>query len=823
MKFPALLGLSIVTCISSNDFLIPTADSKEGTDETFLTPEDYQFWSRLLKDEFSIPTAPPVNESTTTPIKAPVTPPITPPIKPTVKAPQSPPVLPPITPPIKAPVTPPITPPVKTPTAPTVKAPQTLPVRPPLTPQAKSPMSLPKTPPITSPVKSPVTPSVKAPKNPPAASPLMCDVDVTIDCVTSEGLPCNALQPPSPVCSGSDVVAVTFGYSGNACNPTGNSQGAEAFCEDIGAIDKSVSVTILCRDANVITTGLVVEPPTIPLGGVFTISAPSGNLPEKVDCIILDSAETQLQQIVIDTSGDVSLNLRDEFGAFTLLACGDSGVGGVQSCLETLSYTIDINNVGTVGMEVSIAEFIFDGVTTSFVSDIDTNISPGKSSTVETRQTIDLCVVAEYCAEIKVVANPPNGNECQDTDQYCFQVSQLPPAPIVAPAVVPPASVPSAPVPTPRNLPVPVPEPVPVIQIPAKTPVAPAPAPVPASAPIPQPNPPVKPPAPASCVLEVSTTCVIAGSSSSAGKSCDTPSLGIEPCLERPLQITMLYNGGDCSQSDNDQLLKFTCADSNGGPPTAEGATSYIIVTDIRGMGITYFQGTVPIGSQYILGDGVNRVEADMLINIFSTDRTTLLQSVQYHSSCSSTLELKNRFGASQIVQYYNTLQGNVSCFADFSFSADIEVPISAGAGNVTLTSLVANTNFAAQIDLTGQVAGVVVSPGDTVQVNLQGTIDASIRRMYVIMFEILGVKSSGTVCTGSDTLSFEAGNIPGAPSPASLPTAPLPTTPTSKTKKGPTSPGVIVPSSSGYMSSGSMSSGSKSTGSKSSGSESKG
>ena len=814
MKTSVLLVLLLSSFVSSDKV----------QDDVKLTPEDVEFWSRVLQNDNSLPTQPPMQMTTTTPVNVPVTPPVKAPVPFTapVKAPV------PVYVPVKAPV--PVYVPVKAPVPVNVPVnapvPVSIPVKAPVpvTAPVKAPalVPVPNVVPVTMPVK--VTGPVTPPVTPPVGTPVPCDIDVAIDCVTSTGLPCNELQPPNPVCSsGSDITAVSFGYSANACNPAGNSQGPETFCDDFVAIDASVSVTILCRDANMITTGLVVEPPNVPQGGVFTISAPSGgSLPAKVDCIILGPSETQLQQVVVDTSGDVSLNLRDEFGAFTLLACGDdNAVGGVQSCLASLSYTIDINNVGPVPMEITVAEFIFDGVTTTFVSDIDTNVQPGEASTVQTRQTIDLCVSAEYCAEVNIEANPPNGNKCQDTDQYCFQISPLPPSPVMAPATAPaPVPLPVAPVPVPRPVapvpvplpvaPVPVPVPLPVAPVPVPQPVAPVPVPqpvatvpVPVPQPVPQPIAPVPVPAapvpvylpvaPAPCVLEIGTTCVIAGSSSAAGQSCDSPTLGVEPCLERPLQLTMLYNGGDCSQSDNDQLLKFTCADSNGGPPTAEGATSYIIVTDIKGNGITYFQGPVPVGSQFILGDGVNRVEADMFINIYTADQTTLLQAVQYHSSCSSSLELKNRFGASQLVQYFNEVQGNVSCFADFSFEIDIEVPISVGGDNVTLTSLVANTNFAGPIDLTSQVAGQVVSPGGSVQVTLQGTIDASIRRMYVLMIEIAGTKASGQICKGSDTLSFEGGNVPGAPTPAGLPTAP--TAKSKKTGKSPTSPGVVGPS----------------------------
>jgi len=137
----------------------------------------------------------------------------------------------------------------------------------------------------------------------------------------------------------------------------------------------------------------------------------------------------------------------------------------------------------------------------------------------------------------------------------------------------------------------------------------------------------------------------------------------------------MLFNGGGCEQSDNTQELKFTCEDFAGGPPVNEGDQVYIVVTDIKGESITYFEGTVGVGEIFPLNDGGERFQADMFVMIYSPDQSTLLQMVQYHSSCSSNLELKNRFGASQLVSFTNEVQGLVSCFATFSFALDIAVP----------------------------------------------------------------------------------------------------------------------------------------------------
>ena len=242
----------------------------------------------------------------------------------------------------------------------------------------------------------------------------------------------------------------------------------------------------------------------------------------------------------------------------------------------------------------------------------------------------------------------------------------------------------------------------------------------------------------------------------------------------------MLFNGGGCELSDNNQgaLGGFTCADFGPGPPTGLGEEVHILVTDIKGNGITYFDGIVRVGDFYPLNDGGERFEADQFITISTPDQSTVLQEVQYDSSCSQNLELKNRFGANQLVGFFNDVQGNVTCFNTFEFSLDIEVPITVSGDSVTLTSLVAMTNFAGTIDLTDQVAGQTVGPGGQVLVTLSGTIDTSTRREYTLMFSIEGVRNpDGATCSGMNTITFEAGYLPGQ-RPPSLPTPPPPPTP---------------------------------------------
>jgi hypothetical protein len=268
----------------------------------------------------------------------------------------------------------------------------------------------------------------------------------------------------------------------------------------------------------------------------------------------------------------------------------------------------------------------------------------------------------------------------------------------------------------------------------------------------------------AACIIELNSNCTIANGTS-AGEACDNSPFFIEPCLARPTAATMLYNGGTCDQSDNRQLLKFTCEDQNGGPPTQEGAQSHIIVTDIKGNGIVYFDGLVGVGENFRLNDDNQRFQADMLITISSTDQSTVLQIVQYHSSCSSNLELKNRFGASQPIQFFNDVQGNVTCFGTLSFDLDIQVPFTiVGGSSITLETMTTVTNFAGIIDLTDQVQGTTVFPGDIVTVTLTATIDASERRRYTLLTTITGTANpGGNTCIGTEFESFFAGS-PKAP-----------------------------------------------------------
>jgi len=220
----------------------------------------------------------------------------------------------------------------------------------------------------------------------------------------------------------------------------------------------------------------------------------------------------------------------------------------------------------------------------------------------------------------------------------------------------------------------------------------------------------------------------------------------------------MLYNGGGCDQSFNIQDEgKFTCTDIGNGPPTVDGALSYIVVTDAKDKGITYHSDVVEVGTIYYLSDNGERFEADQLIKIYDESQTNLLQDVQYHSSCSQNLFLKDRFGASQLVEWFNEEQGLISCFANATFDLSVTIPLTIEGDSLTVTSLISITSWGV-FNLTDEVFGQVLQPGDTIEASFTVTLDLTSVQRYELLTEIIGFTDEGVICRGVSFYFFVAG-----------------------------------------------------------------
>ena len=331
----------------------------------------------------------------------------------------------------------------------------------------------------------------------------------------------------------------------------------------------------------------------------------------------------------------------------------------------------------------------------------------------------------------------------------------LPPRP---PQPTPKLIPPSTPLPAPS--PIPPPPSAPTFPPPTPSPLVPPTLPMPLATPTPPPiTPPVLtpvPPPPSVCTINLNLEC-----SDANGTSCDEIILPPVVCKQSPEVLTIMYNGGDCSQSFNVQpSTLFQCFDlrppTGAGPPPLEG-TVYIEARSSLN-GTLSFAGVVNVHDTYNL----TNVDADTSILVSEINGTmmgTPLQIVNFHTSCDQNLFLRDKFGAQQVAGWINEVQGVVNSDVDVIYSYNIS---NTGVLDAELVKL--NTSYTPPEpptfeDLTGQIAGRILEPGESFDAQTQVTIDLTTRMTYMIRADLVGQTPDGSnECTDEATLTFEAG-----------------------------------------------------------------
>jgi hypothetical protein len=255
--------------------------------------------------------------------------------------------------------------------------------------------------------------------------------------------------------------------------------------------------------------------------------------------------------------------------------------------------------------------------------------------------------------------------------------------------------------------------------------------------------------------------------------------------------MVMLYTGGNCSQSENMQGEQgvFECFDFGDGPPlegTAIPSYSFIKVVLLKDENEIYHEGYVEVGQKYefFIPDG-EHVASDLNITIYSDyysgdysddysddyneeyggeyggygaePQFLVLQTLKFRSSCSSNLFVKDRFGASQLVEFENTDQGIISAFAPFIFFFQFSNPVDS-VGNITLTSAtIGDTKIGIFDDYRcDKRCPIRLAPGESYSSSF--FVDFDLTRNYTGLTTITGVTDQGVECrdtTVADTPVF--------------------------------------------------------------------
>lgn len=150
---------------------------------------------------------------------------------------------------------------------------------------------------------------------------------------------------------------------------------------------------------------------------------------------------------------------------------------------------------------------------------------------------------------------------------------------------------------------------------------------------------------------------IIAGTSLKGGELCPLPPQppgGGSLCEDgRPRALVFTYTGEDCSASSHQQADgKVICS---GDPGFASPV--HIVITDSAtpGAGNVYFNGDVAMNGQFTMDAanfGGTKLSTNSYAYIYSG--STLLQKVQFHTSCSQPLLVGDQYGSLQLDGFIN-------------------------------------------------------------------------------------------------------------------------------------------------------------------------
>ena len=627
---------------------------------------------------------------------------------------------------------------------------------------------------------------------------LNCAVDLEIGCTVTDGPlageDCRMLQGETvPQCTGSRPTELCFKYTAQTCEMSDEDTPGLVGCRDFPPGPQFTA------DVSITDGPTILTQETVMVGSIFCVDNGGEALPETLFINVNNAITGEGLQIVeLDAScSGLGLTNLDSFGAVDL--AGFTNDNGVSDCFVEVTYDYVVTNIGTIDLNITTLGRVLNGDPLNLISNVDPAellLTPTKTYTATENAIVETCSDNQYINTAAVVAEPADGSVCEDVDDFAFDVFVGTRFPTFSPSA-PPSEVPSAsPSAPPTKLPSASPSMVPSTS-PSETPSA-SPSAVPSASPseppspVPTPVPTLPLPIPGdTCFVQVDVDCVppINPETGERFEDCDSINIAPTECLEFVTRMTFRYSGGDCANSNNIQDPQiFQCEDYFGGPPDVDelGAENLIIVADIKGLGISYFTGVVPVGGLFDITNpqgGDNVIGANVNITIYEgvRARQNIRQTMIIHTSCSQVTFLKDIYGALELLAFENPSQGNVSCLVPVQF--DLNIENTATSFNAILDTLTSITNFPAPNDFlnfTSQVAGQELSPGQIVPLLSEPIeIDLSVRMRYTVFTTIQGSSPEGFSCRASDFTNFTAGRPDTRPTSAPLPTsAPVSITP---------------------------------------------
>ena len=420
-----------------------------------------------------------------------------------------------------------------------------------------------------------------------------------------------------------------------------------------------------------------------------------------------------------------------------------------DNCWTEIHYTFDVRNIGNVDLFVEYLEVLQNGHDLDAAFLAQKNLVPGEETTVDYVDHVNSCVSGKYETTAIAKAFSSSIGMFQNSETYNFEII-VTPQPTVAPTPLASSSPSTSHSPS--------------ISLQPST----SHSPTVSSAPSISASPSVL----HECEVGIALDCLAPVDISPDG-SCTFEYKEPPGCEQTPEVMTLKYRGGACDTSSNLQLMTgFSCEDYLVGP-VVEGLTSYITVFGELGNAI--FSGFVKMGSEFVVS---GEFGSTMNILIYDTKGFTdtsiilkpknIIQTITFDVSCDNNLFIKDKFGAVQLSQFTNEVQGTISNIQGLTLHFEVS-----GMENLELSAMEIVTNIETEsfgiFNITNKVAGKAVSPGISLVDNQPIAIDLGQITKYTAVATVVGNTLEGHKCYGSNGISFTA----GAPLPTSVPSAP--------------------------------------------------
>lgn len=600
-----------------------------------------------------------------------------------------------------------------------------------------------------------------------------CEVSLAMTCeVVDEGLEgsCTDLQGEQfPQCRCTECPSeLRFIYTALPCASTPTA--GLLTCIDENPIPEGSASLVVSSGDTILFSG------TVNNGDEIRVNEDGSCLPGELLIAISnpEEASTSSQIVTIDTSCvDPGIPLLANFGAvqFSGYTCADDSVP--HNCFVNTLFEVTATNAGQVELNITDFTFVLDGNDNTVSVDFQGNqtLAPGGNVTETASVLVSLCEASVYFATSTVSGNT---NEC--TANADITIGPLEPE-TISPTVSPveteaPTVVDSTP-----------PETIPPTFVDSNVPTTPEPVAPTTQAPVTesptQASGSTDRPTSSDCIFDVQTQCTPPAGSD----SCEEINTDPVQCQDKPETMLFLYEGGNCQNSFNAQFGPlFICEDFKGGPSTEP---VYVVITDIRGAGIVYFNGWAEVGDLIDIEAQGNAMEGNHNITIYNSNVTvpeSIVQTLVLHTSCSEgetsqSLFLKDRFGSMRLVGFNNVAQGNVSCFVEAGLEAIITVPPSVAGQPLTVTTVATRFTSAPDGDesllnrTTDFQGDQITSDSDPITISSSLDIDLTLRRTYSVFTTVTGVTTDGQQCEGSDLYQFSAGQPPPPLFPTVAPT----------------------------------------------------